>query len=308
MAVKGKMIWIDGKLVPWDSPEACVHLATYTLHYGVGVFEGARFYNTNKGPAIFRLDDHTKRLFHSALILGLEISYNQEQVNKAIIETVIANEIPEGYIRPLVFVGTGGLGLNLADNPIRLAILVWPWGAYLGKEGLENGIRLKTSSYLRTSHSVPLKAKTCGNYTLSFLAKQEAKKSKYDEALHLDDRALVTEASAANLFMVKDSIIITPPLGAPILAGLTRDTLLVLAKDYNYNVIERNFTRDELYTADECFLCGTAVEVTPVREIDDRPIGAGKPGSITKFLQNLYFDVVAGKIEKYAAKWLTFIK
>ncbi len=308
MAVKGKKIWIDGKLVDWDAPEANVHLATYTLHYGEGIFEGIRFYETEKGPAIFRLNDHARRLFESALIEDLKIPYTQEEVKNAIIKTVIANELKAGYIRPLVFVGVGGLGLQLGDNPIRLAILVWPWGAYLGKEGMEKGIRLKTSSYLRTSASMFLKSKSCGNYTLSCRAKREAHNCGYDEALHLDERGLVTEASAANIFMIRNGQIITPPLSAPILAGLTRDSIIVIARSMGYEVVERDISRDELYTADECFLCGTAVEVTPVREIDNRPVGKGEitSSSIGRILQIKYLEVVSGKLSEFE-RWLTYI-
>ncbi len=301
---KGKKIWFNGKLVPWD--EAKVHVLTHTLHYGVAVFEGIRCYKTHDGRcAVFRLKDHTKRFFYSAKIMLMDIPYTEDEINNAVIETLKANKIDEGYIRPVAVIGDGAIGVNPADNPVHVAIAAIFWGAYLGEEALKKGVRVKTSSYTRHHVNAAMtKGKVSGNYVNSVLAKKEALADGYDEALLLDKEGYVAEASGENIFIVKDGVIITPPKGS-ILPGITRETIMILAKDLGYEVREEYFTRDEIYTADEAFFTGTAAEVTPIRELDNRVIGKGTPGEITMRLQKEYFDLVHGKIEKYH-HWLYF--
>jgi len=302
---KAKNIWMNGELVPWD--EAKVHVLTHTLHYGLGVFEGIRCYKCANGRSgIFRLRDHIDRLFQSALIAQIEIPFSKEEIEEACKEIVRVNELEEAYIRPLVFIGEGVMGVHPHDNPIRVAIIAWKWGAYLGEEALKNGSRAKTSSYIRHHpNAMMTKAKICGNYVNSVLAKREVTRLGYDEAILLDPEGYVAEASGENIFIVKDGIIKTIP-PTTILPGITRNTVIRLAKDRGYTVIEERFTRDELYIADEVFLTGTAAEVTPVREIDDRPIGNGKPGKITQELQELYFKTVKGELPKYS-HWITYV-
>ncbi len=302
---KAKNIWMNGELVPWD--EAKVHVLTHTLHYGLGVFEGIRCYKCANGRSgIFRLRDHIDRLFQSALIAQIEIPFSKEEIEEACKEIVRVNELEEAYIRPLVFIGEGVMGVHPHDNPIRVAIIAWKWGAYLGEEALKNGTRAKTSSYIRHHpNAMMTKAKICGNYVNSVLAKREVTRLGYDEAILLDPEGYVAEASGENIFIVKDGIIKTIP-PTTILPGITRNTVIRLAKDRGYTVIEERFTRDELYIADEVFLTGTAAEVTPVREIDDRPIGNGKPGKITQELQELYFKTVKGELPKYS-HWITYV-
>ena len=301
---KVEKIWFNGKLVPWD--EAKVHVLSHTLHYGVGVFEGIRCYKIDdKRSAVFRLEDHTKRLFHSAKIMLMDIPFSEEEINKAIIETLQANKIDEGYIRPIAIIGDGSIGVNPADNPVYVAIITIFWGTYLGEEALRKGVRVKTSSYTRHHINAAMtKGKVSGNYLNSVLAKREAIADGYDEALILDKEGYVAEASGENIFIVKNGVIYTPPRGS-ILPGITRDTIMILAKDLGYEVKEEYFTRDEIYTADEAFFTGTAAEVTPIRELDNRIIGNGTPGEITLKLQEKYFDLVRGKIEKYHS-WLHF--
>jgi len=296
---------MNGELVPWD--EAKVHVLTHTLHYGLGVFEGIRCYKCANGRSgIFRLRDHIDRLFQSALIAQIEIPFSKEEIEEACKEIVRVNELEEAYIRPLVFIGEGVMGVHPHDNPIRVAIIAWKWGAYLGEEALKNGTRAKTSSYIRHHpNAMMTKAKICGNYVNSVLAKREVTRLGYDEAILLDPEGYVAEASGENIFIVKDGIIKTIP-PTTILPGITRNTVIRLAKDRGYTVIEERFTRDELYIADEVFLTGTAAEVTPVREIDDRPIGNGKPGKITQELQELYFKTVKGELPKYS-HWITYV-
>lgn len=301
-----RKIWIDGELL--DGPDALIHISAFALHYAKSVFEGIRFYETQrKELAIFRLEEHTKRFFSSAHIINLKMRYAPDEINKAIIETVVGNELKSGYIRPIAFAGPGPLGIVSKDNPTITAILVWFWGAYLGAEGMEKGIRLKTSSIPKDNASMFLKSKCSANYVMANFAKEEAISAGYDDALHLDKNGLVAEASVANVFIVKDGEVITPPLSAPILPGITRDTIIVLARDRGYKATERDFTRDELYCADECFITGTAAEVTPVVEVDDRKIGTGCVGPATKLLQKLYLDIVHGRISRYR-HWLTFIE
>ena len=304
MVQKADSIWFDGKLVPWD--EAQVHVLTHALHYGLGVFEGIRCYKCTDGrSAIFRLQEHVDRLFDSAKIMQMEIPFTREAIFNAIIETLQANRLDQGYIRPLSFVGAGAMGVHPGKNPIQTIIATWPWGAYLGEEALEKGIRVKTSSFTRHHVNVMMtKAKVSGNYVNSILAKRDAVADGYDEALMLDAQGYVSEATGENIFIVKKNVIKTPPLGS-ILAGITRESLMILAEDLGYRIVEQQFTRDELYSADEAFFCGTAAEVTPIREVDRRVIGAGSAGPVTKDLQKKYFAAIKGENPKYA-DWLTY--
>lgn len=306
MVEKAKYIWMDGKLVNWE--EANVHVLTHTLHYGLGVFEGIRCYACIDGrSAVFRLKDHVRRLFDSAHAMMLKIPFSQEEIYQAVMETLKANEQKEAYIRPLVFIGDGAMGLYPQNNPIRVAIITWRWGAYLGEEGLKQGIRVKVSSFTRHHVNVMMtKTKTIGNYVNSILAKLEVLKAGYDEAIMLDTEGYVCEATGENIFIVRNGEIKTPPLTS-VLPGITRHSLITLAKDLGYTVKEERFTRDEVYIADEAFFCGTAAELTPIREVDDRQIGEGKPGPVTQKLQTLYFNVVRGKVEKYH-HWLDFVQ
>jgi branched-chain amino acid aminotransferase len=303
--IQGEKIWLDGHLLPWD--EARVHVLTHTLHYGLGVFEGIRCYRTDDGrSAVFRLPEHVRRLYESAHINLLKVPFARGVVTQAVVDCLRANRLAEGYIRPLVFIGDGVMGLNPADNPIRVAVIVWPWGKYLGDEGMERGIRARVSSFTRHHMNAKMqKGKTCGDYVNSILAKREALLDGYDEAILLDATGLVAEASGENLFVVRDGEIRTPPL-ANVLEGITRASLLEIARDKGMVVREVPITRDELYVADEVFLTGTAAEVTPVREIDHRQVGAGRRGPITKALQDAFFDVVAGRDRKYE-RWLHYV-
>jgi len=303
--IRGEKIWLDGQLLPWD--EARVHVLTHTLHYGLGVFEGIRCYRTDDGrSAVFRLAEHVRRLYESAHINLLDVPFPREVVTQAVVECLHANRLPEGYIRPLVFIGDGAMGLNPADNPIRVAVIVWPWGKYLGDEGMERGIAARVSSFTRHHVNAKMqKGKTCGDYVNSILAKREALLDGYDEAILLDPTGLVAEASGENLFLVRDGEIRTPPL-ANVLEGITRASVMEIARDKGMVVREVPITRDELYVADEVFLTGTAAEVTPVREIDHRKVGAGRRGPITKALQDAFFDVVAGRDRKYE-RWLHYV-
>ena len=305
MVEKAHYIWLDGKLVPWD--QAQVHILTHTLHYGLGVFEGIRAYQCHDGrTAIFRLPEHIRRLFDSAHIMQLQIPFTTAAIQQACIDTMRRNDQKEAYLRPLVFIGDGAMGLHPKDNPIRVAIITWVWGAYLGDEGLQKGIRLKTSSHTRHHVNVMMTtAKVVGNYVNSILAKREVTRAGYDEALLLDPSGYVAEASGENVFLVKDGVLKTPPL-TTILPGITRDCIFTIARDLGLTIQEVSFARDELYIADEVFLTGTAAEITPVRELDDRTIGTGLPGPITKKLQEVYFAAVKGENPKYSS-WLTYI-
>ena len=300
---KTEKIWLDGKFIAWD--DARVSILTHTLHYGLGVFEGIRCYQCDDGrSAVFRLREHVQRLFDSARIVELEIPYSQDEIDAAILQTLRVNRLAEGYIRPLVFLGEGAMGLLPADNPVRVSLIVWPWGAYLGEESLETGIRAKVSSYTRHHPNVSMtKSKTCGDYVNSILAKREVTRLGYDEAIMLDTHGMVAEASGENLFLVRRGVLKTPPL-ASVLEGITRDAVVRIARDKGIEVVEQNVTRDELYTADEAFLTGTAAEVTPIREVDDRPIGDGMRGPLTRTIQTTYFDAVHGRESKYES-WLT---
>jgi branched-chain amino acid aminotransferase len=304
MIAKTKKIWMDGRFVDWD--KASVHILTHTLQYGLGVFEGIRCYETVKGPAIFRLDEHIERLFNSAHIFLIDIPYSKDEIKRSVIETIRINKIKECYIRPIAYIGYGAMGLYSQKNPINVSIAVWPWGAYLGDKGLKNGIRVKTSSFIRNHvNSNMSRGKVCGYYVNSQLAKKEAISCGYDEALLLDTEGYVSEGSGENIFIVRKGMLKTTPLTS-ILEGITRDSIIELAHDKSIEVVEERFTRDELYIADEAFFTGTAAEVTPIREVDGRSIGTGRPGRITKRLQSLFFDVIRGKNEKYKT-WLTYI-
>lgn len=302
---KTEFIWLDGKMVKWD--EANVHILTHALHYGMAVFEGIRAYEGKKGTAIFRHKEHIDRLFDSAHILMMNIPFTREQIMEAHREVLRVNKLKHGYMRPIAFIGDGEMGLHAVHNPIRVAIAAWPWGTYLGEEGLKKGIRCKISSFDRHHVGSTLnKAKAAANYVNSILAKREALKAGYDEAILLDTDGYVAEATGENIFIVKNGIVRTTPTGASILDGITRAGLIEVFGNLKIEVREQKFTRDELYLADEVFLTGTAAEITPVREVDDRTIGLGKPGPITQKIQDIFFSIVKGENDKYA-KWLDII-
>ncbi|GAB4212379.1 MAG: branched-chain amino acid transaminase [Sandaracinaceae bacterium] len=306
MVDKVSKVWLDGKLIDWD--QANVHILTHTLHYGLGVFEGIRCYETHDGrSAVFRLREHVRRLFDSAKICTMPMPYTQDEIVEACLETVRANGLKACYLRPLAFLGDGAMGLG-AVNPTRVAVVVWHWGAYLGEEGLQTGIRAKVSSFTRPGINMLMaKGKVVGHYVNSVLAKREALAAGYQEAILLDAQGHVSEASGENVWMVRDGVVYTPAFGNSILGGLTRDTILhLLREDLKIPVVERDIARDELYIADEIFLCGTAAEVTPVREIDDRRVGEGARGPITKRVQDRFFEVVRG-VRTTHAEWLTYV-
>jgi branched-chain amino acid aminotransferase len=299
---KLKWIWMDGKLVPWD--EARVHVLTHTLHYGLGAFEGIRAYQSDDGrSAVFRLPEHVRRLADSCHIAMMELPYSQDQLARACKETLAANGLAKGYIRPVAYLGDGGMGVYPADNPVRVFIATWSWGAYLGKEALEKGIRAKISSFTRWQpNTVMTRGKLTGHYATGVLAKREAKSLGFDEAIMLDTDGFCAEGSGENLFIVRDGRIKTPPLTC-VLPGITRDTVMTLARESGLPLEEQRFSRDELYIADEVFFTGTAAELTPIREVDGRRIGKGEPGPVTKKLQAKFFDVVLGRDPKHAG-WL----
>lgn len=304
MLTKTDKIWMNGKFVAWD--DANVHVLTHTLHYGLGAFEGIRCYHTPKGPAIFRLDEHVTRLFQSAHIFLIEIPYTREEIKNAIIATVKVNNLKECYIRPIVYIGYGAMGLYPKGNPIDVSIAAWPWGAYLGDEALDHGIRVKTSSFIRNHvNSNMSRGKICGYYVNSQIAKKEAIATGYHEALLLDTEGYISEGSGENVFIVRNSHLKTTPLTS-ILEGITRDSIMEIAEDMGISTKEERFTRDEVYICDEAFFTGTAAEVTPIRELDNRKIGEGHAGAITKRLQAAFFDIVKGKNTKYES-WLTYV-
>ena len=304
MISKTKKIWMDGRFLDWDN--ATIHILTHTLHYGLGVFEGIRCYRTTKGPAIFRLDDHIGRLFNSSHIFLVDIPYSNKDICDAVIKTVQINKLKECYIRPLVFIGYGAMGLYPKENPVQVAVAAWPWGTYLGEKGLKEGIRVKTSSFIRNHvNSTLSRAKVCGYYVNSQLAKKEAISCGYDEALLLDTEGYVSEGSGENIFVVRNGVLKTTPLTS-ILEGITRNSILQIAEETGLQIHEERFTRDEVYIADEAFFTGTAAEVTPIRELDGRKIGTGRPGPVTKKLQSVFFDIVKGKKKKFKS-WLTMI-
>ena len=289
-----KKIWLDGRMVDWE--DATVHVLTHTLHYGFGAFEGIRCYQRKDGRShIFRNVEHLTRLLQSCHILTLEVPFSVEQLQLACRETLRVNGLKEGYLRPLVFMGEGPMGLGAMTNPTRVAVITWEWGAYLGEEGLKNGIRAAVSSFTRHHvNSAMVKGKIVGQYVNSILAKRAALKAGYQEAIMLDTHGYIAEGTGENVFLVRDNVIYTPPFDASILGGITRATAIQLAKDLGYTVEFASFTRDHLYIADEMFMTGTAAEITPVREVDDRNIGTGKPGPVTKALQELFFSIVKG--------------
>ena len=299
------VIWLDGERVPWR--EAKTHVLTHTLHYGMGVFEGVRAYQTAKGPAIFRLAEHTDRLFNSAKILNMTIPYTKEQLNAAQKSIVCDNNLNSAYLRPMCFYGSEGMGLRADGLKTHVMIAAWEWGAYLGEENMKKGIRIKTSSYSRHHVNVSMcKAKANGNYMNSMLALQEALRDGYDEAMLLDVDGFVAEGSGENIFIVRGDTIFTPDLTSA-LDGITRNTIFILAKALGYDIVEKRITRDEVYIADEVFFTGTAAEVTPIREVDNRQIGEGSRGPLTEKLQTMYFDVVHGRSSEYD-NWLTLCK
>lgn len=298
-----EFIWFDGKLVPWA--DAQVHVLTHSLHYGSAIFEGIRAYQCADGSsAVFRLADHCRRMVNSAKIIRMNLPYSAEELAKACLEVVVADKLAHGYIRPLSFVGYGEMGVYPGNNPVQTIIACWPWGVYLGAEALERGISIKTSTFTRSHINANMsKAKAAGNYINSILAKIEAKEDGYDEAMMLDAQGYVSEATGENIFIVRDNIIKTTPLTS-ILSGITRDSVITVARNMGYEVLEQQFTRDELYTADEAFLCGTAAEITPIREVDHRIIGAGQRGPVTGRLQEAFFRIAKGEDPAYA-DWLT---
>ncbi|MDP1660121.1 MAG: branched-chain amino acid transaminase [Methylotenera sp.] len=304
MADRDGVIWYDGKMVNWR--DATTHVLTHTLHYGMGVFEGVRAYKTDKGTAIFRLKEHTDRLFRSAHILQMKMPYSKEEMMEAQKAAVRENNLESAYMRPMAFYGAEAMGISAKTLSTHVIVAAWKWGAYMGQDALDNGIRVKTSSFSRHHVNITMcKAKANGNYMNSILAHQEAAQDGYEEALLLDVDGFVAEGSGENVFIVRNGKLYTPDLTSA-LEGITRDTILQLAGELGIPVIEKRITRDEVYSADEAFFTGTAAEVTPIRELDRRSIGTGTAGPITKQLQKMYFDVVTGKSEKHA-DWLTLV-
>ncbi len=303
MADRDGWIWYDGKMVPWR--DANTHVLTHTLHYGMGVFEGVRAYKTADGPAIFRLGDHTDRLFRSAQIFAMKIPFTRDEISNAQLACVRDNKLESCYIRPLVFYGSEALGVAAKSNPVKVAIAAWPWGAYLGADGLEKGIRVKTSSFTHHHPNITMcNAKAVCNYAVSILSNQEATHDGYEEAMLLDPQGFVCQGSGENLFIVRDGKLHTPDLSGGALNGITRSTIITFADELGIPVIERRITRDEVYIADEAFFTGTAAEVTPIREYDNRPIGNGGRGPLTTKLQALFFDTVNGR-NPAKKSWLT---
>ena len=301
MADRDGSIWLDGKLVDWRA--ANLHVLTHSLHYGMAVFEGVRAYETAAGTAVFRLAEHTRRLFNSAKIFQMKIPFEFEEIVQAQLQVVRANRLESCYLRPIAWIGSEKLGVSARGNTVHVAVAAWPWGAYLGEDGLNKGIRVKTSSFSRHHVNVSLvRAKASGYYINSILANQEVTAHGYDEALLLDTDGYVSEGSGENVFLVKNGKLYTPDL-ASCLDGITRDAVMTMARDLGIPVIEKRITRDEMYCADEAFFTGTAAEITPIRELDDRVIGEGRRGPITAELQALFFDVVAGRNDKYR-EWL----
>ncbi len=306
MVEKVEKIWMNGALVPWDSAQ--VHVLTHTLHYGLGVFEGIRCYRRADGKsAVFRLREHIERLFESAKTADMVIPYTLEQLETACLDTIRSSKLEECYVRPLAYVAAGAMGIYVRDNPIHAIIAVWRWGAYLGDEGMEKGIRAKVSSFSRPGVNIGMtKAKIVGGYVNSILAKREVVSCGYDEAIMLDPQGYVAEASGENIFVVRKGRVFTPPAGASVLAGITRDAVLTLCQELSIPAEERMISRDELYNADEVFFTGTAAEITPVREVDNRKVGSGSRGPITQKIQERFFQVVRGP-EAHHAEWLTFV-
>jgi branched-chain amino acid aminotransferase len=304
MSDRDGFIWFDGKLVPWR--DANIHVLTHSLHYGMAVFEGVRAYETPAGTAIFRLKEHTKRLMNSAKIFQMNVPFTEEELTQAQLEVVRSNKLTSCYLRPIIWIGSEKLGISAKSNSVHASVAAWTWGAYLGEDGLNKGIRVKISSYSRHHVNVSLvRAKASGYYINSILANQEVTAHGYDEALLLDTDGYVSEGSGENFFIVRNGILFTPDL-ASCLDGITRDAIITIAKDLGIEVREKRITRDEVYTSDEAFFTGTAAEVTPIREVDDRMIGSGTRGPITEKIQKVFFDAVAGKNDKYR-HWLTLV-
>jgi branched-chain amino acid aminotransferase len=298
-------IWMDGKLVEWE--QATVHVLTHGLHYGSGVFEGIRTYDTKKGPAIFRLTDHIRRLFRSAHVYHMEIPFSPDELVDAAKDTVRVNGLKECYVRPMAYRGYAEMGLNPLPAPVNVSIAVWKWGLYLGEESRETGVRAKISSWKRLDHNIlPPGVKATGQYINSSLAKIEALKGGYDEAIMLNMAGFVTDGSGENVFVVKDGVFLTPPFQAGCLDGITRDSVMTIARDLGYEVVERNLSRLDLYTADEAFFTGTAAEVAPIREVDDRSVGSNGRGPITKEIQETFLAAVHGEIDRYQG-WLALV-
>jgi branched-chain amino acid aminotransferase len=296
-------IWMDGSLVDWE--DAKVHVLTHALHYGSGVFEGIRAYETSDGTAVFRLDDHLRRLRRSSDMYHMEIPFSLEQLAEGTKDVIRANGLTHCYIRPLVFRGYGEMGLNPFNAPVNVTIAVWPWGAYLGEEALEAGVRIKIASWKRNdANSLPPSAKATGQYINSILAKMEAIHAGYDEAVMLNQQGYVADGSGENVFVVRDGALITPPLWAGCLGGITRDSAIDVARDLGIEAREENLVRSDLYHADEAFFTGTAAEITPIREVDDRKVGEGTRGPVTKEIQGTFFAAARGEIEKYRG-WLS---
>jgi len=296
-------IWMDGELVDWD--KATIHVLTHALHYGTGVFEGIRAYDTTRGTAVFRLTDHVRRLFRSAHLYQIEVPFSPEAIIEAIRETVRVNGLNECYIRPIIYRGYGEMGLNPLRAPVNVSIAVWQWATYLGEEAMEKGARVKISSWKRLDHNIiPPGAKATGQYINSGLAKVEAVNAGYDEAVMLNGNGFVTDGTGENIFVVKEGALFTPPISAGCLDGITRDSVITIARDLGYEVQEKNLARSDLYFADEAFFTGTAAEVCPIKEVDDRPVAANGRGPITKEIQTAFYEATHGESDRYA-NWLT---
>ena len=302
---QSETIWMDGELVPWA--DAKIHVLSHALHYGSGVFEGIRAYATDRGPAVWHLDEHLKRLYRSAKLYHLDIPFSREALTDATRDVIRANGLDACYIRPLAFRGYGEMGVNPLNAPVNVVIAVWPWGAYLGEEALEQGVRIKIASWRRNSqNSLPSAAKATGQYINSVLAKVESLKAGYDEAIMLNEAGFITDGSGENVFVVRDGVLTTPPTAAGCLDGITRNSVIALARDLGYTVNEENLVRTDLYNADEVFFTGTAAEITPIREVDDRIVGEGHRGPVAKELQSAFFAATKGENPKYP-DWLTYV-
>ena len=302
---KVEKIWMDGELVDWR--DAKIHVLSHAVHYGSGVFEGIRAYGTARGPAVWHLDEHLKRLFRSAKLYHMDLPYSMEAIGEAIKELIRANRLDACYVRPVAFRGYGEMGVNPLNAPINMFIAVWPWGAYLGEDALEHGVRVKIASWRRNAqNALPTSAKATGQYINGVLAKIESLKAGYDEAVMLNEAGFITDGSGENVFVVRDGVVLTPPIQAGCLDGITRATTIEIARDLGYDVREENLVRTDLYNADEVFFTGTAAEITPIREVDDRVVGEGHRGPVTKELQGAFFSATKGETEKYAA-YLTYV-
>ncbi|MFM7719468.1 MAG: branched-chain amino acid transaminase [Actinomycetota bacterium] len=298
-------IWMDGELVPWA--EAKVHVLTHALHYGSGVFEGIRAYETKRGPAVWHLDEHLKRMERSAKLYHMNIPFSHAELVEAVKDTIRANEVPACYIRPLAFRGYGEMGVNPLNAPVQMIIAVWPWGAYLGANALEMGVRAKISSWRRNpQNALPAAAKASGQYINGVLAKVEAVSASYDEGIMLSEEGFITDGTGENIFVVRDGVLFTPPISAGCLDGITRTSVMTMARDLGFEVREMDLVRTDLYNADEAFFTGTAAEITPIREVDDRIVGEGRRGAITEKLQEVFFSATRGEEPRYA-DWLAYV-